>query len=80
MHTFCTNPLQIESAKMNLFSFSLKDVAKTWFNSLKPQSITTWREMQEEFYKKYFPLHKTRALKKLIASFGDKEGEPFGSC
>ena len=80
VHTFCTNILQVESAKMKLFSFSLKDAAKTWFNSLKPQSINDWIGMQDEFYKKYFPFHKTRALKKLIASFCEKEGESFGAC
>ena len=78
--TICSNPLQLTSARMKLFPFSLKDQAKSWLNSLKSQSIVTWEEMQGEFYKKFFPLHRTRALKKLIISFAEREGESFGEC
>ncbi|KAI3448686.1 hypothetical protein Pfo_005351 [Paulownia fortunei] len=61
----CTN----EIVKLKLFPFSLKDKAKNWLNSLKPRSIGTWQEMQAEFLKKFFPTHKTNALKRQIQIF-----------
>ena len=78
--TICSNALQLQSARMKLFPFSLKDHAKSWLNGLKPQSIATWEEMLTEFYRKFFPLHRTRALNKLIISFAEKPGETFGTC
>ena len=63
-----------------MFSFSLKDKAKTWFNSLKPRSIGTWQEMQCVFLKKFFPSHKTIALKRQIQNFFQKENETFFQC
>jgi hypothetical protein len=60
-----------------LFSFPLKDKAKTWLNALKPRTIGTWQEMQTEFFKKFFPIHKTNALKRQIMNFVQKENETF---
>ena len=69
-----------EIIRLKLFSFSLKDKAKTWFNSLKPRSIGTWQEMQCVFLKKFFPSHKTIALKRQIQNFFQKENETFFQC
>lgn len=51
-----------------------------WLNSLRPQSIETWAEMQAEFFKKFFPTHRTTTLKKQIQTCSSKENEPFGVC
>ena len=64
---------QRESAKLRLFPFSLKGNAKNWLNNLRSVRITTWDQLQREFYKKYFPHQKTIALKKNIQSFAEKE-------
>jgi hypothetical protein len=66
-----------ELAKMKLFSFSLKDKAKQWLHSLKALSIPDWRALQNEFFRKFFPLHRTNALKRQIMNFSVKEGETF---
>lgn len=66
--------------RLSLFPFSLKDRAKLWFNSLKPKSIKTWAAMVEKFMNKYFPVHKTNALRKEIADFEQREGEHFYEC
>ena len=60
-----------------MFSFSLKDNAKTWLNSLRPRSIGTWQEMKIEFLKKFFPIHRTNALKRQIMIFSQKDNETF---
>ena len=72
----CTN----EIVKLKLFPFSLKDKAKNWLNSLKPRSIGTWQEMQAEFLKKFFPTHKTNALKRQIQNFSQNSNEVFFQC
>ena len=59
----------IETAKLRFFPFSLKDKAKGWLYTLKPRSIGNWREMTQEFYKKFFPPHKVQQVKRKISSF-----------
>ena len=78
--TFYNQPAQLNVARLKLFPFSLKDKAKIWLNALRPQSIRTWAEMQEEFFKKFFPMHRTTTLKKDIQTFSEKDGEPFNVC
>jgi hypothetical protein len=63
-----------------LFPFSLKENAKTWLNALRPRSIGTWQEMKIEFFKKFFPIHRTNTLKRQIMNFVQKENETFYQC
>ena len=63
-----------------MFPFSLKDKAKTWLKSLRPRSFGTWQETQTEFLKKFFPIHRTNALKRQIIKFSQKENETFYQC
>ena len=63
-----------------MFSFPLKDNAKTLLNSLRPRSIGTWQEMQTEFLKKFFPIHRINALKRQIMIFLQKDNETFYQC
>ena len=69
-----------ETALLKLFPFSLKDKAKQWLNSLKAQSIPSWQVLQTEFFKKFFPVHRTNALRRQIMNFNVKEGETFYQC
>ena len=61
--------------RLKFFLFSLKERAKSWLYSLRPGSTGTWGEMTHEFFKKYFPEHKTNALKRQISKFSQKESE-----
>ena len=54
----------IDIIRLNFFSFSLKDKAKSWLYSLRPRSIGTWGEMTQIFFIKFFPTHKTNGLKR----------------
>ena len=78
--TFNDQACTTEIIKLKLFPFSLKDKAKTWLNSLKSRSIGTWQEMQTEFLKKFFPIHKTNALKRQIQNFSQNPNEAFFQC
>ncbi|GJU91181.1 reverse transcriptase domain-containing protein [Tanacetum coccineum] len=46
---------QSEAVKLLIFPFSLCDKAKTWFNELNEESITSWEQMRRDFINKFFP-------------------------
>jgi hypothetical protein len=62
---------------MCLFIFALKDRAKHWFQSLEPNSITSWDQLQQVFLKQYFPIGRTNDTRRAITSITQYEGEPF---
>ena len=62
---------------LKMFPFSLKERAKSWLHSLRPNTISTWQEMTREFLKKFFPTHKTNTLRSNIMNFPQKENETF---
>ena len=41
--------------KLQLFPFSLRGVATTWFDSLPMGSMNTWEELVEAFMSRFFP-------------------------
>ena len=63
-----------------MFPFSLKDKAKAWLNSLEVGSISTWEVLVKKFLNKYFPIHKTIALRREINVFVQIYGENFNEC
>ncbi|CAN6459141.1 unnamed protein product [Victoria cruziana] len=64
--------------RLRLFPFSLKERARDWLKSIPPSvSIATWKELQREFLKKYFPIGKTNHYRKEISMFEALEGESF---
>ncbi|XP_026422236.1 uncharacterized protein LOC113318306 [Papaver somniferum] len=64
-----------DSLKLRLFTFSLKESAKSWFYSLRPQSITTWDQLTTIFFKKLFPYHRTINIRQSIKFFFQLDGE-----
>jgi len=47
-----------ESIHLRLFPFSLHDRAKAWLDSNMLGSITTWENLLNKFYNKFFPMSK----------------------
>ena len=68
---------QMKILKCDYSHFSLKDKAKHWLNTLEPNSITTWAQLQQEFLKKYFPRGKTNQFRRAITTFAQLDGEQF---
>jgi hypothetical protein len=66
-----------DALRLRLFPFTLKDKAENWFDSLTPNSITSWDQMQQEFLEKYFPMWKTIQIRREIMGFSQYEGEQF---
>jgi len=54
----------MNTTRLKLFPFLLKDKAKTWLQNLRPGSIRVWDEMQQQFLKKFFPSHRTNSFKR----------------
>ncbi|XP_073307370.1 uncharacterized protein [Primulina huaijiensis] len=70
----------MNTIRLKLFPFSLKDKAKTWLQNLRSGSIRTWDELQQQFLKKFFPSHRTNSFKRQIITFTQKQGETFYQC
>ncbi|GJV85667.1 reverse transcriptase domain-containing protein [Tanacetum coccineum] len=47
--------MQSEAVKLLIFPFSLCDKAKSWFNEVNEESITSWEQMRKAFIKRFFP-------------------------
>jgi hypothetical protein len=54
-NTYNDSNCSMNTIRLKIFSFSLKDKAKTWLQNLRPGSIRAWDEMQQQFLKKCFP-------------------------
>ena len=49
--------MDTESVYLKLFPFFVNDKAKNWLNSLRPNSITSWSDLQTEFLQKFFSIN-----------------------
>ena len=49
------NGVRSEVIQLQLFPFSLRDMAATWFNSLPYESVNTWEELMGAYFSKFFP-------------------------
>ena len=72
-NTVKLNEVRPEVIKLQLFPFSLKDVAVTWFESLPVGSVNNWEELVEAYMSRFFPLALTFEMRGEIIVF--KQGE-----
>ena len=54
-NTIKLNDVRPDLIKLQLFPFSLRDVASTWFNSLLVGLVNTWEELVEAYMSRFFP-------------------------
>ena len=54
-NTVKLNGVRLDVIKLQLFPFSLKDVATTWFDSLLVGLVNSWEELVEAFMGRFFP-------------------------
>ena len=54
-NTVKLNGVRPEVIKLQLFQFSLKDVAATWFESLPYGSLNNKEELVEAYMNRFFP-------------------------
>ena len=67
------NEVRRDVIKLQLFPFSLRDVATTWFNSLPVGSMNTWEELVKAYMSRFFPPALTTERRGEIIVF--KKGE-----
>ena len=72
-NTVKLNRVRPEVIKLQLFLFSLRDVAVTWFDSLPVGSVNTWEELVEAYMSRFFPPTLTTERRGEIIVF--KQGE-----
>ena len=78
--TFKEGETDIDLLKLKAFPLTLKDKAKIWLNSLRLRTIRNWTEMQAEFLKKFFSMHRTNSLKRHIYTFVANGNDKFYQC
>ena len=71
--TIKLNEVRPEVIKLQLFPFSLRDVAATWFDSLLVGLVNTWEELMEAYMSRFFPPTLTTERRGEIIVF--KQGE-----
>ena len=54
-NTVKLNGVNLNVIKLQLFPFSLRDMAATWFESLRYGLVTTWEELVEAYSSRFFP-------------------------
>ncbi|XP_062085017.1 uncharacterized protein LOC133791100 [Humulus lupulus] len=60
--TFKYNGVTDDAIRLRLFTFSQRDRAKNWLNSLQANSITTWEALALKFLANFFPPSKATNL------------------
>ena len=78
--TFKEGASNLDLMKLKCITLTLKDKAKIWLNSLRPRTIRNWTEMEAEFRKKFFSMHRTNNLKRKIYTFAAHDNEKFYQC
>ena len=72
-NTVKLNGVRPKVIKLQLFPFSLRDIAATWFDSLPYGSVNTWEELMEAYLSRFFPPSLTSERRGEITTF--KQGE-----
>ena len=72
------NPVKLNGVrpkviKLQLFPFSLRDVATTWFETMPVGSVNNWEELVEAYMSRFFPHALTSERRREIIVF--KQGE-----
>ena len=67
------NGVNPDIIKLQLFPFSLRDVATSWFESIPYGSVENWEGLVEGFMERFFPPTLTSKRRMEIISF--KQGE-----
>ena len=72
-----TKDLSMEAVRMRLFTFSLKDEAKSWLRSEPTGIYRTWEELANGFLAKFYPPRKTSQIRTQLQTFKQQPFESF---
>ena len=68
-NTVKLNGVRLEVIKLQLFPFSLRDVATTWFESLPYELVNNWGGLVEAYMSRFFPPALTLEMRREIIVF-----------
>ena len=74
-NTIKLNVVNPNIIKLQLFPFSLRDVAASWFESMPYGSVDNWEELVEAFMERFFPPTLTFERRREIITFKQREEE-----
>ena len=74
-NTVKLNGVRLEVIKLQVFPFSLRDVAATWFESLLYGSMNNWEELVEAYMSRFFPPTLTSEKRGEIMVFKQRDDE-----
>ena len=63
------NGIRPEVIKLQLFPFSLRDIASTWYESLPYGSVDIWEELEDAYLGRFFPPSLTSERRREIIVF-----------
>ena len=69
------NGVNLDIIKLQLFPFSLRDVATSWFELMPHESVDNWEELVEAFMERFFPPALTSERRREIITFNQGEKE-----
>nr|GEY06833.1 reverse transcriptase domain-containing protein [Tanacetum cinerariifolium] len=69
-----------DAIKLMIFSYSLEDRARIWYEKEPPNSILTWEDLVNKFVNHFFPPSKTTHLKNKISRFTQRFDETFSEA
>ena len=75
-----TNEVSQDYIRMHLFRQSLTGRAKKWLKLLKPNSLTTWKDVAKAFLKRFISDEQTAKMRRKIASFEQEPDETLGEA
>ena len=73
--TIKLNGVSEDAIRLRLFPFLLRDKAKVWLNSHRPNTFTSWEDLSRLFLNKYFSSARTAKLRMDITNFCQQEGK-----
>ena len=74
-NTIKLNGVNSDVIKLQLFPFSLRDIAASWFESLPYGSVNNLEKIVEAYLNRFFPHPLTSKMRGEIISFKKKEDE-----
>ena len=74
-NTIKLNGVNPDVIKLQLFLFSLRDIAASWFESLPYRSMRNWKDLVEAYLSRFFPYALTSKRIGEIIAFKHKEDE-----
>nr|GEW40300.1 reverse transcriptase domain-containing protein [Tanacetum cinerariifolium] len=69
-----------DAIKRMVFSYSLEDAARIWYEKEPPNSILTWDDLVNKFVNQFFSPSKTTHLKNEISRFTQRFKKTFGEA